>query len=113
MIAIPSFLGQRSKGQDAEAQFTVRTAVTALVTYQTERDTFDATRERLVDLEPSLDEARDLRVTGDDDSFSITETSNTGTTFTYVRNASGETQRTCSDHGHGGCRNTAVAGQWW
>ena len=113
MIALPAFLSQRAKGEDVEAQFTVRTAVTALVTFQVERDTFDATRAQVLELEPSLGEARNLELTGDADSFSITETSNTGTTFTYVRNASGEAVRTCSDHGQGGCRKNAVAGQWW
>ena len=114
MIALPAFLSQRAKGEDTEAKLTVRTAVAVLATFQTDHDTYDATPEELVELEPALGEARELEVTGDEDSFSITETSSSETTFTHERTATGEIERECSRHGHGGCRNTADgSGHWW
>ena len=113
-IALPAFLDQRAKGEDAEAQLTVRTAVTALVTWHTDHDKYDATVAQLKTLEPALTENWNLDVSGTTDSFEITETSASGTTFTLSRDATGTTQRTCSDHGRGLCRDASDgAGNWW
>ena len=85
MIALPAFLSQRAKGEDAHAGVMIRTAVATLGTYHTDHATYDATLTELTDLEPGLRSARALTVTGDEDSFAITETSRSGTTFTHTR----------------------------
>jgi type IV pilus assembly protein PilA len=115
MIALPSFIGQRAKGQDTEAQTMIRTAQIALRTYETDRDTFAATRAQLEAIEPSLGEATaDFSVSGTATTYTISEKSTSGTTFTLERDASAATKRTCSVPGHALCRSTADAsGNRW
>jgi type IV pilus assembly protein PilA len=113
-IALPAWLDQRAKGEDTEAKLTLRTAATALLEYETNRGTFDATPAELVALEPGLVGAIDLRVTGDDDSYVLTERSADSTDFTMTRDATGRITRTCSHHGYGLCRASADAqGNFW
>jgi type IV pilus assembly protein PilA len=115
MIALPSFLGQRDKGQDTEAQTMVRTAMVALRTYETDHDTFDVEREDLEKVEPAIGEATaDFTVDGDETTFEITERSASDTEFTIRRAADGTIRRTCSVPGHGLCRAAADAdGNSW
>ena len=110
MIALPTFIGQRMKGEDTEAQTTVRTVATALATYHTEHDTYDATRAELVKVEPAVGEATaHLAVVGDADSFTITERSASDTEFTMERESDGEIRRSCTISGRGLCNGV---GEW-
>jgi type IV pilus assembly protein PilA len=109
-IALPAFLDQRAKGEDTEAKLALRTAATALHTYAMTADTFDATRAQLEAIEPTLTDARDLQITGDDDEFTITEKSADGTIFTLTRAPTGRITRDCSVPGYGLCRDTLDAG---
>ena len=114
MIALPAFLTQRAKGEDTEAKLMLRTATTALASYDTEHGTYDATVAELVAIEPALGEARFLEVDGDDDGFEVTEISASSTRFVLTRTDTGESVRTCSNHGHGLCRDAPdAAGAWW
>jgi type IV pilus assembly protein PilA len=115
MIALPSFLGQRDKGHDNEAQTMVRTAHLALKTYETDHDTFDTDRDELETIEPAIGEATaDFAVHGTRTTFEVTERSHSGTVFTLELEASGKTKRTCDDPGRGLCRATADAdGNRW
>ena len=62
MIALPAFVGQRLKAEDSEAQQTLRTVATALATYHTDENTYDATRADLVKIERAVNDASaDLR----------------------------------------------------
>lgn len=113
-IALPAFLDQRAKGEDTEAKLALRTAATALRTYEMNESTFDATRAQLEAIEPALLEARNLRVTGDDDEFTVKEDSADGTEFTLKRAPTGEITRDCSVPGFGLCRDTVDgAGNRW
>jgi type IV pilus assembly protein PilA len=110
-IALPAFLGQRAKGEDSQAQATLRTAALALATYQTDHDTYDATFAELLEIEPALGAATaDLSVSGGADSFTISEKSDSGTTFTLTHPEDGKLVRSCSDPGRGSCRKTVDAG---
>ncbi len=114
MIALPAFLTQRAMADDLAAQSTVRTAVIALETIHSDRDTFSATVADLIRVEPALSEAYQLVVVGDHATFSVTETSHSGTKFTHTRTSAAPTERTCDRHGFGGCRASAdPAGNWW
>jgi type IV pilus assembly protein PilA len=115
MIALPSFLGQRDKGQDTEAQTMVRTAMVALRTYETDHNTFDVEREDLETIEPAIGDATaHFDVEGDETEFTITERSASGTEFTITRADDGKITRTCDDPGHGLCDATADAdGNRW
>jgi prepilin-type N-terminal cleavage/methylation domain-containing protein len=104
-IAMPGFIGQRLKAQDAEAQSMVRTATTALRTHELDHDTFNATRSDLENIEPAIGEASgDFHVEGTALTFTIRERSVSGTDFTLTRDSDGKTTRTCSVPGRGLCR---------
>jgi type IV pilus assembly protein PilA len=113
-IALPAFLDQRAKGEDAEAKLTLKTAATAVVTYEMSAGTYDATVADLVAIEPALEEARSLVVSGDADSFVLQEESDNLTLFTLSRDATGRTMRDCSQPGYGLCRDSLdAAGNRW
>ena len=115
MIAMPGFIGQRLKGQDTKAQAMVRTAMVALRTYETDHDTFDATRADLEQIEPAIGEASaDFDVRGTVDTFTITERSHSDTDFTLTRDSTGKTTRTCNVPERGLCRASLDAdGNRW
>ena len=112
-IALPAFLSQRTRAQDTEAKTTVRNARTTLETFHTDRGTYDTTTTELIDLEPSLGEARNFAVTGTTDSFTISVDSKAtdgGGTYTIQLATNGDVTRLCSNPGRGGCRATADSG---
>jgi type IV pilus assembly protein PilA len=104
VIALPAWLDQRAKGEDAEAKLTIRTAAIALQAHHTETGTYDATVPQLIAIEPSLADALRLRVTGDEDGYEIREESEGSTDFWLIRAAGGALTRDCSNHGYGLCR---------
>jgi type IV pilus assembly protein PilA len=106
-IALPAWLDQRAKGEDTEAKLTIRTAALALHSHSVERGTYDATVAQLVAIEPSLGDNVDLQVTGDDESYEISEQSEDTTVFTMTRAGDGTVTRDCSNHGYGLCRAEA------
>jgi prepilin-type N-terminal cleavage/methylation domain-containing protein len=114
-IAMPGFIGQRLKGQDTKAQAMVRTAMVALRTYETDHDTFDATRADLEEIEPAIGEASaGFRVSGTVDTFTITERSQSSTEFTLERDATSKLTRDCTSAGLGLCRGALDAhGNRW
>jgi type IV pilus assembly protein PilA len=113
-VALPAFLNQRQKAHDTAAKATVKTASTALVTYMLSTDTFAATPADLMLIEPALTDTENLQVSGDVDSFVISEDSKSGTTFSLSRDAAGIVTRDCNDPGEGLCRAVADArGNRW
>ena len=114
-IAVPAFLNQRAKGQDAEAKSAATIASRAFEIYHQDHETFaGATVAALEDLEPSLKNARDLVVTvnGTADGYTIKVDSASGTAgggpYRIDRQADGTT-RTCDGHGKGSCPDS---GEW-
>jgi type IV pilus assembly protein PilA len=116
-IALPAFLNQRAKAQDAEAKTAVRNARTALETFHTDRQTYDTDAATLIAMEPSLQDARNLTVTGTDTTFTVTvdsKTSSGGGTYSIELDAADRVIRSCTIPGKGGCRSTAdSAGNLW
>ena len=89
-IALPAFLNQRTKAQDTEAKSAVRDARVTLETFHTDRSTYDTDAATLKGMEPSLNEARNLVVSGSPTTFSIAVDSRAtdgGGTFTMVLGA--------------------------
>jgi type IV pilus assembly protein PilA len=115
-IAIPAFLNQRPKADDAAAKEAVSTAQTAIETYRVDHGDFCGVRSSdLVAIESTLVDASNLTVAGCDqqgakDSYtiSVTSSSTLGTVYT-VRELSGQAARSCSTPGQGGC---SPAGGW-
>jgi type IV pilus assembly protein PilA len=114
-IALPMFLNQRAKAQDAEAKAAASVASRAFEIYHQDHDTFaGATVAELEDREPSLRNARDLAVTvnGTADGYTIKVDSASGTAgggpYRIDRRVD-DTTRTCDGAGKGGCPDT---GEW-
>jgi type IV pilus assembly protein PilA len=119
-IGIASFLNQRSKAQDSAAKVDAVTAAKALSVWHTDHDTFaGATADELGDIEPSLKRSAGLALSDlSADTFTVSVDSPAGTagggTFTFMRLASGDEQRDCTNPGQGSCLATADAhGNRW
>ena len=118
-IAIPSFLNQRSKGNDAEAKSTAVTAAQATETCATDNNGVytSCTEAAIHSIEPTLDDAAArLVVTPGANNYSVVVTSNrdsNAATFTLSRSADGTTSRTCATGtaDKGGC-SAQTSGTW-
>ncbi len=118
-IAIPSFLNQRSKGNDAEAKSTSVTAAEAMETCATDNNGAytNCTKPSLVAIEPTLNDAGTrLSVSSGSNNYQVVVTSNrdsNAATFTLSRSSTGATSRTCSTGtaDKGGC--SAQSGGSW
>ena len=108
-IALPAFLGQQAKGQDADAKSNARNVVSAVKSCYA--DTQDYTKcDSGADLDAAGSQAG-IGVDGDPvaittggaDNFVITATSASGTTFSITEHPDGTSSRTCSAPSEGGC----------
>lgn len=111
-IALPAFLGQRQKGQDASAKSDSRNLVSHVEScYTQEQDWAICADAGASDVANSgIDLANvtfDVPGPGGGD-YAVTAESESGTTFTIERTGSGY-DRTCSNGGEGGC---ATGGTW-
>jgi len=118
-IAIPSFLNQRSKGNDAEAKSTAVTTAEAFETCATDNNGSysSCTLASLRSIEPTLNDAGSrLSVSSGSNNYQVVVTSNrdsNAATFTLSRAAGGTTARTCATGSadKGGC--SATSGGTW
>jgi type IV pilus assembly protein PilA len=112
-IAIPSFLGQRDKANDAKSKSEVRTAQTAMETFYTDGQTYvGANLAALQAVEPSLGTDPNTTVSAPSNltasSYTVTATSSkTSVAFTITRNANGTVTRSCTPANKGGCKNSS------
>ena len=100
-IAIPSFLNQRSKAQDAAAKSDARTAQTAAETLATENSGSYATVSlaTLGNIEPTLNSGTLSSASGTADTYTVTATAVNGHTYTIARTNTGQFNRTCTGSG--------------
>ena len=118
-IAIPSFLNQRSKGNDAEAKSTAVTAAEAMETCATDNNGAytSCSLASIRAIEPTLNDAgARLTVSSGASNYQVVVTSNrdsNAATFTLSRSSTGATSRTCSTGtaDKGGC--SAQSGGTW
>lgn len=111
-IALPTFLGQKDKAKDASAKSDVRNAVSQMESCYT--NTPDVT---CPDAETSASFQGGVTVASGatSDSYSISQTSDSGTVFTITKNANAYS-RTCDQPGNGGCTvnpDTVAGGGVW
>jgi type IV pilus assembly protein PilA len=122
-IAIPAFLNQKSKANDAAAKSQVRTGQTAAETYSTDHSgTYEGMEiKALQEVEPTLNEttaATFAVVSAKGSEYKVESVSaTTKDKFWIERKANGEVSRTCepaSESNKGGCPNGKVgtAGTW-
>ena len=118
-IAIPSFLNQRSKGNDAEAKSTSVTAAEAMETCATDNNGAytNCNLASIRAIEPTLNDAgARLTVSSGASNYQVVVTSNrdsNAATFTLSRSSTGASSRTCSTGtaDKGGC--SAQSGGSW
>jgi type IV pilus assembly protein PilA len=105
-IALPAFLGQRARAQDTEGKSAVRQAQTAMETWYTDNQNYNATTADLQDIEQSLNTGAgaSLAVTPGANSYTLDVTSVTGNHFLISKTAAGVVARTCTrPNTKGGC----------
>ena len=118
MIALPTFLGQQKKGQDASAKSDARNMVSQVESCFADTQDYGAcdtaaalgtTGLNVVDT--TADAAGEVSsITSDADSYVITAVSKSGNTFTITKTNGGAPVRACTTGGQGGCTDDATAG---
>jgi type IV pilus assembly protein PilA len=114
-IAIPSFIGQRSKAQDAGGKVQVRTLQTAVEAASTDQEGEykGLTLARVEEIEPSLkdhSQATPAIVKAEAHEYELKSTeSSTGDEFVVVRDSEGKVIHSCSKPGSGAC---PPSGKW-
>ncbi len=124
-IAIPSFLNQKGKANDASAKELARTAQTTMETYATDHsgDYTGATASVLNSIEPTINlsttngQAYLSTATGSSTGYTVVAVAPTTSDQFSVTNASGTIQRTCSKAAGagspGGCEITSGNNGTW
>jgi len=105
-IALPAFLGQRAKGQDASAKSDARSMVSAMEACYTEVDKYDPCPDGAPGITMGTGPG-ETEVTPAGDSYTIIAHSKNGNTFTIVKALSSIVTRTCDTSGGtpgGGCK---------
>ena len=110
-IALPAFLGQRSKGQDADAKSNARNMASQLEScYANEQDYQSCVPDAAGNIQgdatglPVGAGTGQVQVTGPSTTgYTIVAHSKSGINFTIVKANNGAATRTCSSPGHGGC----------
>ena len=118
-IALPAFLGQQAKGQDADAKSNARNVVSAVKSCYADTQDYAAC-DSGADLEAAGSQAG-VGVDGDPVSitepagqnFAVTATSDSGNTFTITEHTDGTSNRTCTTAGEGGCKAADADGNGW
>lgn len=106
-IAIPSFISEKGKANDASAKSYVRNMQTAQEAYYADNNAYSNSLSSLQSIEPALNDtpgrtapsARNTPRGG----YTVTATSTSGVSYTVTRNADGTTSRTCDSAGVAGC----------
>ena len=111
-IALPAFLGQRSKGQDADAKSNARNIVSHL-------ESFYANEQKYTGANTSSDVTKSgipigtadgqVSLTLADQTYTVVGQSKSGNDFTITKGTNGTTSRTCTTGGDGACPSN---GQW-
>jgi type IV pilus assembly protein PilA len=107
-IALPAFLGQRSRAQDTEAKSAVREAQTAMETYYTDNQTYVGADEAAVeDIEASLGSGQGATLVVANQTatgYDLTVTSKTQNEFKITKASTGVVTRSCTrTNTKGGC----------
>ena len=105
-IALPMFLEQRTKAQDAEAKSAVAVAARAMTIWDQEHDTYaGAGPAQLAEIEPSLQEALNLQASGDGTGYdvSVDSASPSGGERFWISLRPSGTERGCDAPGQGAC----------
>jgi type IV pilus assembly protein PilA len=120
-IALPTFLSQQSKGQDASAKSNARNAVSQIESCNVDAQSYQSctsaaqlgnTGLNIVAGSPS---AGQVQVTSSSSStYVINAASASGNVFTITKASTGVLTRTCTTAGSGGCKSVSdINGNYW
>ena len=111
-IALPAFLGQRQKGQDASAKSNARNMVSHLESCFTQNQTYAGcnTSQDVTDSGLPLGSTTgQVTMSGlVSDGYTVTAVSDASHTFNIIKTAGGAPTRTCSPSGKGACSSTGT-----
>jgi type IV pilus assembly protein PilA len=121
-IALPAFLGQQAKGQDAEAKSNARNTVSAVQSCYAETQKYDACD---TDTELAANGAKSGVTIGSaagqatitagtpSGGYTVAALSKSGATFSIATAADGTSTRSCDKPAEGGCKQgTGTTGTW-
>ena len=110
-IALPAFLGQRSKGQDSSSKSDARNMVSQVESCYSDAQTYssctDATQLGNTGLALGT-AAGQVTVSGGTDVYTITASSKSGNSFTIRKKTDGTVTRTCASAGTGSCLSSGT-----
>jgi type IV pilus assembly protein PilA len=111
-IALPTFLGQQKKGQDASAKSDARNAVSQIESCFTDTQKYTTCSNSTQ--VPQLPAGAVVSATSDPSSssnggYTVTAASKSGNSFVITKNNNGSYSRTCTTGGDGGC---PTGGSW-
>ena len=109
-IALPAFLGQRAKSQDASAKSDARNLVSQIESCYTTTNDYQLCEEGDTALDTEgIAMANSTVTSGAQRSYVITSTSDSGNTFTITKTDGAAPVRSCSSAGttKGGCNGTS------
>ncbi|HEX7297692.1 MAG TPA: prepilin-type N-terminal cleavage/methylation domain-containing protein [Solirubrobacteraceae bacterium] len=118
-IALPTFLGQQKKGQDASAKSDARNAVSQVESCFTDTQQYTTcqTAAQVPGLPAGVTVGNPVNPTGaNSGGYRVTATSKSGTQFWIQKNnnTTGSYTRDCNAHGTGSCKATPDAQQnYW
>jgi type IV pilus assembly protein PilA len=110
-IALPAFLGQRQKGQDADAKSNARNMVSALESCYTTSQSYAscATSQDVTESGITTGAGNgQVGLTLAAGTYTILAKSESGNTFTITKASSGPVTRTCTTANSGGCKAGSV-----
>jgi type IV pilus assembly protein PilA len=111
-IALPTFLGQQKKGQDASAKSDARNAVSQIESCFTDTQKYSTCSNSTQ--VPQLPAGAVVSATSDPSAtsnggYTVTAGSKSGNSFVITKNNNGSYTRTCTTGGDGGC---PTGGSW-
>jgi type IV pilus assembly protein PilA len=115
-IALPAFLGQRTKGQDASAKSNARNMVSEIETCFDDHQDYSqcTTNATIVNTNLPIDNTYppspgSVAAQATLNTFTIAAQSNSGNYFTIIKGTNGTVTRTCTAQNSGGC---LTSGSW-
>ncbi|HEY1597811.1 MAG TPA: prepilin-type N-terminal cleavage/methylation domain-containing protein [Thermoleophilaceae bacterium] len=109
-IALPNFLGQRTKAQDSSAKSDARNMVSQMESCYTDANTYSNCPGSNTGLDVGTSQGQvNVVPTQAGDGYTVTGYSKSGNTFLITKAANGNTTRTCTGSG-GGCPTSG--GTW-
>jgi type IV pilus assembly protein PilA len=108
-IALPAFLGQKDKGEDASAKSDARNAVSQVESCYVEHGDYRSCEDADSAMAGAGLAAGVSVSSSGATAYSVAQTSGSGIRFTVAKGADGTITRTCNRHGEGGC---PASGAW-